>query len=110
MAEVSRPLRDRLIEFEDVETDHARGRAQRKTAPRLSLAELVASNRNATEILVEQNRERLPDLVPLRFARMLTDPFSFYRGSAAVMAADLAAGPSLQSRRRLKRVDPLAAR
>jgi hypothetical protein len=38
MAEVSRPLRERLIEFEDVETDRARGRAQRETAPRLSLA------------------------------------------------------------------------
>ena len=71
-----------------------RGRTQRETAPRDGLAELVASPRSATEILVEQNRERLPDLVGLRFARMLTDPFSFYRGAAAVMAADLAASPS----------------
>ncbi len=94
MADVSRPLRERLIDLEDVEADRARGRAQRKTAPRHRLAELVPSNRSATEILAEQNRDRLPDLVPLRFARMLADPFSFYRGSAAVMAADLAAGPS----------------
>jgi uncharacterized protein (DUF2252 family) len=36
----------------------------------------------------------VPELVPLRFARMLIDPFSFYRGSAAVMAADLATSPS----------------
>ena len=41
-----------------------------------------------------QNRERLPDLVGLRFARMLADPLSYYRGAAAVMAADLGAGPS----------------
>ncbi len=49
---------------------------------------------SAVEILDEQNRDRLPDLVGLRFARMLADPFSFYRGAAAVMAADLAGGPS----------------
>lgn len=94
MAEVSRPLRERLIPLEDEDAAAARGRAQRKTAPRSSLAELVPSARSATEILVEQNQDRLADLVPLRFARMLTDPFSFYRGSAAVMAADLAASPS----------------
>ena len=94
MVDVSRPLRERLIAFEDVDSDLARGNAQRTSAPRRSLAELVPSNRSATEILVEQNRDRLPDLVPLRFARMLADPFSFYRGSAAVMAADLAASPS----------------
>ncbi|MGB8387149.1 DUF2252 domain-containing protein [Mycobacterium sp.] len=94
MVDVSRPLRERLIAFEDVDADLARGRAQRAAAPRRRLAELVPSDRSATEILVEQNRDRLPDLVPLRFARMLADPFSFYRGSAAVMAADLAAGPS----------------
>ena len=43
---------------------------------------------------MEQNRGRVPELVPLRFARMLTDLFSFYRGAAALMAADLAEGPS----------------
>jgi len=89
-----RALRDRLIELEDPSEDVARGRALRKTAPRRDLAQLTPSNRTATEILVEQNADRLPELVPLRFARMLTDPFSFYRGSAAVMAADLAGSPS----------------
>src|SRR5262245_15229965 len=90
----SRPLRERVIEVEVVKDDVARGRALRKTAPRRALAELVPCRRSATEILVEQNRNRLPELVSLRFARMLTDAFSFYRGSAAVMAADLAASPS----------------
>jgi uncharacterized protein (DUF2252 family) len=89
-----RPLRERVIDVEVVEDDLARGRALRKTASRRALAELVPCRRSATEILVEQNRNRLPELVGLRFARMLTDPFSFYRGSAAVMAADLAASPS----------------
>jgi uncharacterized protein (DUF2252 family) len=89
-----RVLRDRLIELEVPGEDQARGRALRKTAPRRALAQLTPSKRPATEILVEQNADRLGELVPLRFARMLTDPFSFYRGSAAVMAADLAASPT----------------
>jgi uncharacterized protein (DUF2252 family) len=89
-----RVLRDRLIELEVPSEDVARGRALRKTAPRRSLAQLTPSARTATEILVAQNAGRLSELVPLRFARMLADPFSFYRGSAAVMAADLAASPS----------------
>lgn len=69
------------------------GREQRRSHPRRKLGELVAADRSAVEILVEQNADRLPDLVPLRFARMLTDPFAFYRGTAAVMAADLACSP-----------------
>ena len=89
-----RVLRDRLIDLEIPSEDVARGRALRKTVPRRALAQLTPSNRSATEILVAQNAGRLSELVPLRFARMLTDPFSFYRGSAAVMAADLAASPS----------------
>lgn len=89
-----RALRDRLIEIEVPGEDVARGRALRKTVPRRSLAQLTPSARSATEILVAQNAGRLSELVPLRFARMLADPFSFYRGSAAVMAADLAASPT----------------
>jgi len=90
----SRPLRDRVIDLEVPEDDVGRGRALRESTPRRSLAELNPGPRSATEILVAQNADRIPELVPLRFARMLADPFSFYRGSAAVMAADLAAGPS----------------
>jgi uncharacterized protein (DUF2252 family) len=89
-----RVLRDRLIDLEVPGQDLARGRALRKTVPRRLLAQLTPSTRTATDILVDQNAGRLTELVPLRFARMLADPFSFYRGSAAVMAADLAASPS----------------
>jgi uncharacterized protein (DUF2252 family) len=89
-----RVLRDRLIELEVPSDDVARGRAMRKTFPRRALAQLNPSARSATEILIAQNADRLGELVPLRFARMLADPFSFYRGSAAVMAADLAASPT----------------
>lgn len=89
-----RMLRERLVELEVPGEDVARGRALRQTVPRRALAQLTSSPQTATEILVGQNADRLPELVPLRFARMLADPFSFYRGSAAVMAADLAASPS----------------
>ena len=89
-----RSLRDRIIDLEDPSADIDRGRAIRKTTPRSALAQLNSSPRSATEILVSQNATRLPEFVPLRFARMLADPFSFYRGSAAVMAADLAASPT----------------
>ena len=89
-----RVLRERLIELEAPHEDVARGRALRKTTPRRALALLTMSPRSATDILSAQNVGRLRELVPLRFARMLADPFSFYRGSAAVMAADLAASPS----------------
>jgi uncharacterized protein (DUF2252 family) len=92
----NRALRERVIELEIPDNDVARGRALRKSTPRGALATLNRSPRSATEILVAQNTNQPPELVPLRFARMLTDPFSFYRGSAAVMAADLAAGPSSQ--------------
>src|SRR4029077_17215368 len=46
------------------------------------------------EGLIEQGRGRIADLLPVRYARMKTDAFSFLRGAAQVMAADLAAGPS----------------
>ena len=77
-----RALRERLIDLEVPSEDMARGRALRKTVPRRSLAQLTPSAQTATEILVAQNAERLSELVPLRFARMLDDPFKFYRGSA----------------------------
>jgi uncharacterized protein (DUF2252 family) len=44
-------------------------------------------------ILEEQGKTRLTELVPIRYARMLTSPFAFLRGAAAIMAADLAVGP-----------------
>lgn len=46
--------------------------------------------RNPVDLLEESNEGRLPDLIPIRYGRMLQSPFTFYRGAAAVMAADLA--------------------
>ena len=50
--------------------------------------------RDPVEILHESNDRRLPQLIPIRFGRMAQSPFAFYRGAAAVMAADLATTPA----------------
>jgi uncharacterized protein (DUF2252 family) len=46
------------------------------------------------EVLEEQAATRVPELMPIRYGRMLTSPFAFYRGAAALMAADLARSPT----------------
>ena len=61
---------------------------------RRQLYNVAADTPSSAAISSPEDADRLPELVPLRYARMLADPFSFYRGSAAVMAAELAAGPS----------------
>lgn len=70
------------------------GKALRKNFPRDLQGEYVSvSNRiDPVSILEEQAKTRLEELVPVRYARMLTSPFAFLRGGAAIMAADLAAG------------------
>ncbi|MFK4761947.1 DUF2252 domain-containing protein [Microbacterium sp. ZW T5_45] len=70
-----------------------RGVAARKRTPRRSLAEQPEAARDPLGILEAQNRARQPDLVPLRVERMSASPFAFYRGTAALMAADLADAP-----------------
>ncbi|MFJ8659854.1 DUF2252 domain-containing protein [Streptomyces sp. NPDC093795] len=71
----------------------ARGRAARKHTPRSSHGRWIPSSErpHPIDVLERQSRDRLPDLVPLRYGRMATSPFAFFRGAAAVMAADLAA-------------------
>ncbi len=49
--------------------------------------------RDPIELLIESNEGRVPELIPIRFGRMSQSPFAYYRGSAAVMAADLASTP-----------------
>ena len=73
----------------------AAGRALRNKVPRSSHAAWTpAANRpDPLSLLEEQNRSRLAHLVPLRFQRMAVSPFTFLRGSAILMAHDLAATP-----------------
>lgn len=71
------------------------GKALRKKVPRPSHAQWspAADRPDPVSLLEEQNRTRLSYLLPLRFERMSASPFTFLRGSAIVMAADLAATP-----------------
>jgi uncharacterized protein (DUF2252 family) len=72
----------------------ARGRTTRSECPRTSHADFeLASGRDPVAILEAQGTSRVPELVPLRYGRMLVSPFTFYRGAAAVMANDLASAP-----------------
>ena len=73
----------------------ARGKAARGAVPRASHSDWspAADRRDPIEILQEQAATRLPELVPIRYGRMLVSPFTFYRGAAAIMAADLAPTP-----------------
>ena len=73
----------------------ARGRDARKEAPRSSHGRWTpAPDRpDPIALLEEQAESRVPSLVPIRNGRMLVSPFTFYRGTALIMAADLAATP-----------------
>jgi uncharacterized protein (DUF2252 family) len=70
------------------------GRAERERLPRESLAELITLGRDPMGILDAQDAGRIPELVPLRSERMAASAFAFYRGTAAIMAADLGRSPS----------------
>lgn len=71
------------------------GLAERaRTSRRLHAAYTPAPDRrDPVAILEEQAKSRVPDLVPVRHGRMAVSPFTFYRGAAAIMAADLAPAP-----------------
>ena len=73
----------------------ARGRAERAEVPRSSHAgfDAPAHRRDPVELLEEQAQTRVPELVPIRYGRMLLSPFTFFRGGAYLMAADLAGAP-----------------
>jgi uncharacterized protein (DUF2252 family) len=72
----------------------ARGKQLRRETPRSAHAAFEpARNRpDPVDVLERQARTRVPELVPIRYGRMLVSPFAFYRGAAAIMAGDLAAG------------------
>lgn len=75
-----------------IEDRMAEGRAIRDRVPidDLGIYTPAAKRADPVKILEAQAKTRLKDLVPIRYARMLTSPFAFLRGAAAIMAADLA--------------------
>jgi uncharacterized protein (DUF2252 family) len=79
-----------------VEERAERGRQARAEVPRSSHGEWQPADDRADviEILEGQAETRVPELVPIRYGRMMVSPATFFRGAAAVMAADLAEGPT----------------
>ena len=73
----------------------ARGKAARAEVPRSSHAAFEPGPRRAdpVKLLERQAKTRVPELVPIRYGRMLVSPFTFYRGAALIMASDLASTP-----------------
>ena len=73
----------------------ARGKAARAATPRGEQGDWAPASdrRDPVELLEEQGATRVAELVPIRYGRMLVSPFTFYRGGAYLMAADLAAAP-----------------
>jgi uncharacterized protein (DUF2252 family) len=71
------------------------GKAARRRAPRSVQArwEPGPDRPDPVEILEEQDRNRVPELIAIRHGRMLVSPFTFYRGAAGIMAADLGVTP-----------------
>jgi uncharacterized protein (DUF2252 family) len=70
------------------------GKVGRAAVPRSSHRDWSPASRDPLAILRKQDESRVPELVPIRYGRMLASPFAFFRGGAAVMAADLATTPS----------------
>ena len=79
-----------------VEDRMAAGKALRERVPRTSHAayEPAPDRADPVDLLESQSKDRVQELVPVRYGRMATSPFAFYRGSAIVMADDLAHTPA----------------
>ncbi len=92
--ETAKPQPKRVEHF-TVEERAARGKAARAELPRKVHGEWepTAHRTDPVELLEEQAASRVPELVPIRYGRMLVSPFTFYRGAAYLMASDLSDGP-----------------
>jgi uncharacterized protein (DUF2252 family) len=86
-------LSEKALTHVNADQSAAKGRTARVALPRSVHAvwEAPVGRRSPIEIIAEQATSREPDLVPIRHGRMMVSPFTFYRGAAAIMAADLAA-------------------
>ncbi|HEY5261667.1 MAG TPA: DUF2252 domain-containing protein [Solirubrobacteraceae bacterium] len=85
-----------MTEPESVGEREAKGKAARQRTPRSSHGSWQApkDREDPVTVLERQADSRVPELVPIRYGRMAVSPFAFYRGAAAIMAADLAPTPT----------------
>src|SRR5215212_10518187 len=76
----------------------AAGKSMRRQVPLEAHAQVDGSGSNSdpVKLLEQQSTDRVPELIPIRYGRMLVSPFTFYRGAALIMATDLAQGPRTQ--------------
>jgi hypothetical protein len=83
------------IAYPSVDERRAYGEGARKRTPPSAHSgwKPAADRPDPVTLLEEQDATRMPGLVPVRHGRMMVSPFTFYRGAAAIMAADLAATP-----------------
>jgi uncharacterized protein (DUF2252 family) len=100
MAESSVPEPSRSAGLPDlratIDERRASGKAARKRVSRSALGVWAEADRghDALETILAQDKIRVPELVPIRHYRMAVSPWNYYRGAAAVMAADLASQPN----------------
>ena len=93
MAKVAEPITP-VVHLTVAERE-ARGKGARSEVPRSSHGtfEPAPGRPDPIDLLERQAASRVPELVPIRYGRMLVSPFTFYRGAAMIMASDLAATP-----------------
>jgi len=74
---------------------YAAGKALRQRVAREQHGEWTPgrNRRDPVELVIESSKGRIPELIPIRYGRMMVSPFTFYRGTANIMAADLAPTP-----------------
>jgi len=90
-----RPSRAKAVPHLTPAESVALGKVERAEVARSAHGEWTAPSdrRDPVDLLEEQATSRVPELVPIRYGRMLVSPFAFYRGAAYVMASDLAGLP-----------------
>src|SRR5437588_13060039 len=95
MTAIARKPRPAAVPHLTVDERIARGKAARAEVPTARHGEFdpPADRADPIELLEAQARTRVPELVPIRYGRMLVSPFTFYRGAAKIMAHDLAGTP-----------------
>ncbi|MBJ7291318.1 MAG: DUF2252 family protein [Williamsia sp.] len=82
-----------FLERHDHDAAVAMGKSVRDVLPRSALGEVPTYDRDLVSLVRSQHEGRIPELIPLRIARMSESPFAFYRATADIMAGDLAAAP-----------------
>ena len=91
-----RAYRENQVRIRTITEREQTGKSLRQRCPRSSHGKVVLGHgkkRDIIQLLEESSKERLEDLVPIRYVRMLQSPFAYFRGTALIQAHDLARTP-----------------